>query len=187
MRLIPVMLLATLAGACQREGHGPPADCTTVGTHAAAFELGNYAPPETRAPTVAKFVARCKAAGVDQRQGACVLAAKDVWSAAVCAPRLFPDVKIDGDCDAIARKIGEAMRKQYGSGPSVPPDMQRMADRVAGALRTSCAQDGWPDALKACMLATRDILDDGKACEKLTSPELTAKLQARLTASMQGP
>jgi hypothetical protein len=171
-----------VAVGCQREGSGPPADCQAVGTHAAAFSLGNYAPVEERAPTVARFVARCREVGVDQRQGACVLAAADVWSAAVCAPRLFPDVKVGGDCDAIARRIGDVLRKEMSTNPAMAP----LATKATAAMRASCEQDGWTPALKSCVMASRDLLREMDQCEKLITRELKAKIDARMQAAMSG-
>ncbi len=174
--------LTTLA--CQKQGAGPPADCEAVGSYAAAFELGNYAPPEERAPTIARFVARCREVGVDQRQGACVLAAKDVWGAATCAPKLFPNVKVGGECDAIARKLGDALRSQMGQ--VADPKMLGMFAKVATAIRASCDSDGWTPALKACVLAAPDMLQGMDKCETHVTPELKSKLEARMKTAMGG-
>lgn len=181
------MWIALALVGCQKTGGGPagpPADCDKVGPAAAAFELGNYAPPETRAPTVARFVKLCRDVGLDATQGACLMTAKDVWSAALCAPRMYPDVKVDGQCDVVAVKLRALMDKQFGGGGGAPPEVAKMPERAAAAIKDSCNQDGWPPAMKACLADAKDPLQDWKACEHLASPELTAKLKARMQTAM---
>ncbi|MBL8623544.1 MAG: hypothetical protein JNK64_19710 [Myxococcales bacterium] len=187
-RQLALCVALALVG-CQKTGGGgggPPADCDKVGPAAAAFELGNYAPPETRAPTVARFVKACRDTGVDAKQGECLMTAKDVWSAALCAPKMFPDVKVDGQCDVVAAKLRDAIAKQFGGGAGAPPEMAKLPERAATAIKDSCNQDGWPPAMKACLANATDPLQDWKGCEHLASPELTSKLQARMTSAMGG-
>ncbi|MEZ4404375.1 MAG: hypothetical protein R3B06_30420 [Kofleriaceae bacterium] len=162
---------------CQKRSAAPPADCDVVAAHAVAFTLGNYAPAEERAPAIAALAASCRSAAVDRDQGACVLAARDVWRAAACAPALFPGVRVDGDCDAIAAKIG-AMVAPPNQG-AVPPEADAMATKVVAAVRTSCREDGWPEPFKACVLTSST--SELNACEKLAPADLKIKLAARIT------
>lgn len=173
-----------MVAACQSKGPASTGDCQAVGEHAAAFELGNYAPPEERAPTIARMVERCRSAGIDAKQAACVIAAKDTWTAAACAPKLFPDVKVGGDCDQLASRMGAELSVQMGS--SSDPKIRSMVERMIGSVRSSCEQDGWPPALKACALAAPEMLKGMNACEHLVPPALQQKLQARMATAMQG-
>ena len=171
-----------VVAACQSKGPASAGDCQAVGERAAAFELGNYAPAEARAPAIARMVERCRTAGVDAKQAACVIAAKDTWTAAACAPKLFPEVKVGGDCEQLASRMGAEMMTQMGS----EPKLRAMVERMAAAVRSSCDQDGWPPALKACALAAPEMLKGLNACEHLVPPALQSKLQARMTTAMQG-
>ena len=78
-----------------------PADCDDVAEQLASYELGNYAEPEQRAPTVEKYHALCKSESVDIDEGACLEKAKTRLAAARCVPRLFPDV-VGADCEGTA-------------------------------------------------------------------------------------
>lgn len=170
-----------LVAACQSKP-APAGDCQVVGERAASFELGNYAPAEERAPAIARMVERCRSAGVDAKQATCLAAAPDVWTAAACAPKMFPDVKVSGDCAQLASRLGAEMMTQMGSDPT----MRAMVDRMTAAVRTSCDQDGWPPGLKACALAAPEMLKGMNDCEHLVPPELKKKLEARMTTAMQG-
>jgi len=78
-----------------------PANCDDVAEQLASYELGNYAEPEQRAPTVEKYHALCKRESVDIDEAACLDKAKIRFAAARCVPRLFPDV-VGADCEGSA-------------------------------------------------------------------------------------
>ena len=78
-----------------------PADCDSVAEQLASYDLGNYAEPEQRAPTVEKYHALCKRESVDIDEAACLDNAKTKLAAARCVPRLFPDV-VGADCEGVA-------------------------------------------------------------------------------------
>src|SRR6266545_3634665 len=81
-----------------------PADCDGVAEQLASYELGNYAEPEARAPTLEKYRALCKRESVDIDEAACLDKAKTRIAAARCVPRLFPDV-VGADCEGTACAI----------------------------------------------------------------------------------
>ena len=162
----------------------PGADCQAVGAHAASIELGNYAPVEARAPTLAKYVALCEQVHVTKEQGACLTETRDAWSAAQCVPAMYPEVKASGgDCAAIAGKIRSAIAAQMGASPD--PQVRQMLDQVARALEPSCAQDGWPEPLKACLMASDGSMASFDACDHLVPPALKARMAERMQQAMQ--
>lgn len=171
--------LTCLSDRCVRP---PPADCAAVGAHVASFKLGNYATPEERAPAVAEAQAACERARVSKEQGVCLLAARDRWSAATCAPAMFPDVDLkDGSCDAIGEKIGEMI---FRADPSASSDKTALQHRVIGAIVDSCREDGWPEKLRACMVAAPPTDQGMKSCEPLMPKDLQDKVSARMSKVM---
>src|SRR5687767_15742223 len=100
--------LLCLSNLCVRP---PPADCTNVADTLASIDLGNYAEPEERQPVVAKYKAACDKAYVSKEQGECIDKVKDKWSAAQCAPNMFPEITASkGDCEKVASKVEAVMK-----------------------------------------------------------------------------
>jgi hypothetical protein len=174
--------LLCLSNLCVRP---PAADCQDVGEQLASTDLGNYAEPEDRAPVVARYKAACEAAVLSRDEQQCLDRTRDRWSAARCAPRMFPDLASSstGDCGAIVARIRAVVQKQasYLSDPR----MKNWFDRTMTVLQESCEQDRWPDALKKCMLAGDELAAMTQACNQQTPPALRQKLQDRLNQAMQ--
>jgi hypothetical protein len=60
------------------------------------------------------------------------------------------------------------------------PRLFSLAMQIRPTLAASCAEDGWSEPLKACILAsTPKALVRENACSKLVSPELSAKIAGR--------
>ena len=170
--------LLCLSDRCVRP---PPADCAAVGAHLAGFRLGNYATPEERAPVVAEYQAACDRHHVDQEQGRCLLAARDRWTAAACAPKLFPEIdRTSTSCARVVERINVLLDQQMAGGP---PELAEMRAKITAVLGASCEEDRWPPALRACMLeaATADKLE---ACEAVMPEGLEQKLNQRIQALM---
>lgn len=163
----------------------PAADCRVVAAQLASIELGNYAPVADRAPTLARFHAACEQARVSKEQGACLAQAADLWSAAQCAPAMFPErtAAAAGDCQQIANRLRGELGRQVASGTS--PDLQQMFTKVMAVVQQSCEQDGWPAALKQCFLTSADSSAGLEACSRQMSAALQQKVTARITAAMQ--
>ncbi len=177
--------LLCLSNLCVRP---PPADCAPIAEQLASFELGNYAEPEARAPVVAKYKTQCETSMVSKEEGTCMAQAHDKWAAAQCVPRMFPDLASTSDtgqCDAISQKISAALDKQTNYGNN--PQMKGWLDTTIRVVKESCLQDHWPDALKHCVLATNMPQNPMafQGCEKDMPPELTQKVQQRMTEAMQ--
>jgi len=133
----------------------PPADCGAIAELLASFELGNYAPREQRAPVVAAKREACETAVVSKEEGACIEKAADKFAAAQCVPRLFPELAAKsgggGDCAGVVAKIRASMQPQM---QNLGSDGARMVDKMMPAMRESCEQDGWPETMKRCILAS---------------------------------
>lgn len=173
--------LLCLSNLCVRP---PAADCQDVGEQLASFDLGNYAEPEDRAPVVARYKAACEVAALSRDEQQCIDRTRDRWSAAQCAPRMFPDLASSSiDCGAIVARVRAATQKQaaYFSDPR----MKTWFDRTMTVMQESCEQDRWPDALKKCMLAGDELAAMTQACNQQTPPALRQRLQERLSQAMQ--
>jgi hypothetical protein len=166
----------------------PPADCKLTADILASIDLGNYAEPEAREPVVAKYKAECERLMISKDEGKCLEKAGDRWSAAQCAPRLFPQLAGNGgagDCDKIAQKIKATIEKQANYVNN--PQMKKWFETTIDVVKQSCVEDKWPDDLKKCVLAV-DASQNPMAmqgCTKQTPPDLQQKLQARMTKAMQ--
>lgn len=174
--------LLCLSNLCVRP---PAADCQDVGEQLASIDLGNYAEPEDRAPVVARYKATCEAAVLSRDEQHCLDRTRDRWSAAQCAPRMFPDLASSstGDCGAIVARVRAAVQKQASY--LGDPRMRNWFDRTVAVMQESCEQDRWPDALKKCMLAGDELAAMTEACNQQTPPALRQKLQDRLNQAMQ--
>lgn len=174
--------LLCLSGLCVRP---PPADCEAVGEHLTSLELGNYAEPEDRAPVVARYKAACEKGYVSKEQGACIEKTDNKWAAMECAPEMFPETKASGtgDCGKVVAKLRAAFARQA---PAVlDPQTQTMMAKAMNAIKDSCEQDGWPAALKRCILESSDTADAMTACDQQVPPALKTKMTERMMNAMQ--
>jgi hypothetical protein len=174
--------LLCLSNLCVRP---PPADCQVVADQLASMDLGNYAEAEERAPVVARYKAACDKAYVSKEQGVCLDKAKSKWDAAQCAPELFPELKATGKagCDRVATKLRTSMSRQMGNTPDT--QTQQMFGKVMTVVQESCEQDGWPEALKSCILLSKDGSDGMTECNGQMPSQLQQQLQARMVKAMQ--
>jgi hypothetical protein len=177
--------LVCLSNLCVRP---PPADCQAVAEQVTSIELGNYAEPEARSPVVARYKAACDAALVSREQAQCVDRARDRWSAARCAPRMFPELTStasgDGSCAAIVARTKAAMagQAQYLN----DPNMKKWFDISMDVMRQSCTEDRWPESLKGCLLASDGTPQAAQSCNEQESPAIQQAMQARLSRALRG-
>jgi xanthine/CO dehydrogenase XdhC/CoxF family maturation factor len=169
--------LLCLSDLCVRP---PAADCIAVAESLASLELGNYAPREQRAAVVAVKRAACETAMVSKDEGKCLDAAHDKYAVAACVPRMFPDVAVGsgsagGSCDAIAARMRALIAKK-------DPAQDKMIAAATAVVRASCAEDGWPESFKQCLLASVDA--DMRACESQMPPGLQQRMQDRMRKTM---
>ncbi|MEO8700971.1 MAG: hypothetical protein ABI867_13065 [Kofleriaceae bacterium] len=167
----------------------PPADCTLIGNALASIDLGNYADLEDRAPVVAKYKAQCEQAYVTKEEGQCIVKARDQWSASQCAPKLFPQLAAgsgSGDCVKVRDKIRAAYNAQQVASFNSQPSTAKWFELTMQVVQQSCEQDGWPDAVKQCILAgTANNPNALQACNQTMPPALQQKLQDRMVAAMK--
>lgn len=179
--------LLCLSNLCVRP---PPADCQTIADQLASFDLGNYAEPEEREPVVEKYKRACTKAYVSKEQGECMAKTTDKFAAMQCAPLMFPEMAKPaeaggggGDCDKIMVTMKTFMSKSMGG--TQDPQTTKMLESVFVALKDSCEQDGWPAALKQCILTAGDNTDAMTKCNGQMPPEIQQKLTERMAKVMQ--
>lgn len=163
----------------------PAADCQKLAETLASYEVGNYAPKGKRDSVVAEKKAKCEAERVTKDEEKCVDDAKDKWAIAKCVPRLYPELApgkgLASDCEIIIGKMQQMMGE---AGRSSDPQVQQILAKATTAIRASCMEDGWPDALRQCII-TQPVATTGgdpmRACESLIPPGLTEKMQRRMS------
>ena len=162
-----------MLAACER---GAPGDCAAVADNLASFELGNYAPPEQRAPVIEQQRKRCEDAHVTKAEQACLVKATSKWAAARCAPRLYPDIApmSDSECTEVQTRVRQALDKQVGQDPTQRAQM----DKMLGVLKEACEQDGWPESLRQCVIAAPP--GDMAAVDKC-SAQMPKELETKVT------
>jgi hypothetical protein len=174
--------LLCLSDLCVRP---PPADCGPIADKLASFELGNYAPRAQRDKLIADKRAACTAAYLSREEGECIAHAADKWAAAKCAPSMFPGATTSsgsGDCGTVIDRIAAAMPNSVSSDPSMRAQFTRTMD----VMRASCAEDGWPDDLKKCVLAAPPgATSTMQQCNDKFPKALQDKMTTRLMDAMQ--
>ena len=88
----------------------------------------------------------------------------------------------DTSCARIVTRLRLAAMRELP--PILDSGTQLLVSQAMTEARTSCDEDGWPDALKHCALATPDIADALSTCREHISPALHAKVSARFTKLM---
>ena len=174
--------LLCLSNLCVRP---PPADCQLVADQLASIDLGNYAEPEERAPVVAKYKATCETLYVSKEEGVCLDKARDRWSAAQCATRLFPELSASGtECAQVGEKTRASVARQYrGQGDAYKMYIESMAT----AAKQACTEDHWSAELTKCVLGgdpNQNVFGYGQ-CQQQLGPELMQKLQTRYQTLLQ--
>lgn len=84
-------------------------------------------------------------------------------------------------CDQVVARLTEMMRAQMAG--SVPEQqramMERMMVRMDQALLASCAEDGWSDDMKRCIVAAQSD-EELDACGSKGGEELSEKIRVRI-------
>lgn len=178
MTPIPTTILMALVlglGACQRS-LPPKADCDSVAAMLVSLEVGNYAAPEERAAKLPAKRALCERQRITVAEAACLAKSTDTWAAGGCVPRMFPR-PAGGACEPVVAKLRAVLAASMGQTAEAAP----MIEKLTAVLGRSCAEDGWPEELRRCILAapTGDPAAFS-ACEKVTPPAVRAKLEQRV-------
>ena len=180
--------LMCLSNLCVRP---PPADCGLVAEGLASMDLGNYAEPEERAPVVAAYKASCEKAHVTKEQGACFEKATDKTAAMMCAPFMFAATKVPGagpavgggDCPKVIARIRQTMQSQLNQ--VTDPQTLQMMNKAMTVMQESCELDGWPEALKTCIMSAGDGTDAMSQCNQQMPPDIQQKMTDRMMKMMQ--
>ena len=178
--------LLCLSNLCVRP---PPADCNLVAEGLASYDLGNYAEPEEREPIVARYKASCEKAHVTKEQGDCFEKATDKTAAMMCAPFMFAAEKVPtqpvatGDCAKVTARIRQTMAGQLSQ--VTDPQTLQMMNKAMTVMQESCELDGWPDALKTCILNAGDGTDAMSQCNTHMTPDVQQKMTDRMMKMMQ--
>jgi hypothetical protein len=173
--------------ACNQPGPaqtGPDNACARTAERLASFELGPTA-STNRVPTVAKHRAACEAAQLTAPEHGCIANAKDTWTAIACVPRMFPGrtpVTL-ADCKRVIERtraaVASDMPAQTGSAGAA------MLDKMMDVMERSCTEDGWPESVRTCVLATRaGDLAALQKCNTQLPAEMQQKLEQRMAAEV---
>ncbi len=154
----------------------PPADCAAVADSLVSIELGNYASREQRVALTPAKRAACEQARVSADEATCLGKATNLWSAATCVPRLFPKVEATG-CAPVVARIRATIAGAVGNDPTAT----QMVDTATAVIAASCAEDGWPEEVRRCILeAPGDGPEAMNQCEQVFPPALREKLEERM-------
>jgi hypothetical protein len=181
------VLAAALLGACNEPGpsqSGSANACARTADRLATFELGPSA-STNRVPTVARHRAACETAKLAESEHQCIANAKDTWTAIACAPRMFPGrtpVALT-DCKLVMERTRAAVASE------MPADSgsagAKMIDKMMAIMEKACAEDGWPESVRTCVLGTRaGDMPALQKCNQALPQEMQDKLSARMSAEM---
>ena len=184
--------LAAVLGGCQRVERAPAANCAQVADTLTAFEVGNAATPEQRAPVVAKHKATCESTKTTAAEAACLASAKDTWAARACLPRMFPPPAAGAAttaggppnpaCATLAARMRDAVLTDVGSNNAAAA--AQMA-KITPVVQTACEQDAWPASITTCVTDTKSgDMPAFQACMNQLSQEHQSKLAQRLNTAM---
>lgn len=181
--------LVCLSDLCVRP---PPADCAKVGEKLAGYRLGNYAPRDERDRVVGELTAQCTAAKLSKEEGDCILEANSRLDLARCPRPMLDELAGDKDgCKQVGQRFAALFVDEMGkSGDRAT--LEKASARLADAIAESCMTDGWPDAVKKCVVmaqGSRDMDDCGDAMPKEMEERVRRRLEpvlAELADAMSG-
>ena len=185
-----VFLAGLLLVGCQRTDSTQTGNCAKVAELLATFELGNQAPPERRAPVVAKHRQACEAAGITVDEVACIDRARDTWAARACLPKLFPANPANpanpasaAECATFTARLRQAVQAQAGVDSAAS---LAAIDGMLPIMKASCEQDHWPASILTCVAAAAPgDMNAFQQCSALLPKDLQDKLAQRLLAQRQ--
>jgi hypothetical protein len=174
--------------ACNEPGPsqtGPANACARTAERLASFELGPTA-STNRVPTVAKHRAACDAAKLTDAEHGCIANANDTWTALACAPRMFPEKKAAAPANDCKQVI---VRTRAAVEAGMPADSgsagAAMIDKMMTIMEKACTEDGWPEPVRNCVLATPvGNMAALQQCNARLPQEMQDKLSARMSAEM---
>jgi hypothetical protein len=173
--------------------------CARSAEVVASFEVGPQATAEQRSTSVARHQLACERASLTAAEHTCITRATDTWSVRACAPRMFepsatggtggaPTTAVagagaDASCDEVIARTRAAIVATMPAETS--GNGTKMLDRMMGVMTTACSADGWPNALKRCVVATTPgDMPALQACNDQMPQDLQQKLADRMRRAM---
>lgn len=161
-------------------GQPPEPTCELVGETLASIEVGNYAEPEERAPSVAAGAKRCGAMKLSREDRQCVVDSADRASVAYCVPALFPEepqgaVLTQAQCDGVAKAMMTQLEANLRANPQ--PD-QRTWERQLLVAIEACRADRWNSEMAGCAQAYVPMYAEN--CAYVRPTGMYKRLEARL-------
>lgn len=160
------------------------ASCADVGISAASLQVGNYAEEAERAPIASKYRARCTRLRLDPVERQCVYEAPDAASMAYCAPRFWPELKVElvdpATCPALTNQIRDQMNAVLSGQPR-----QDVWDRMLVAIQSSCERDRWTTAFAQCAAQQQYPTYVLPYCQQAAPASLYSRMEDRLAKAAQ--
>lgn len=89
------------------------------------------------------------------------------------------------ECVRVTEKIRESLAPQLAEVKD-KPQLRIFLETSIRTMKASCEEDGWPAALKACILGLRGADPAAiEVCNRQMPPELQQRMQDRLQRSIQ--
>jgi hypothetical protein len=85
-------------------------------------------------------------------------------------------------CEQITANIRSLVDKQLAG--SNDPSTQKLVGAMVDVMKTSCHEDGWPDALKQCLAKAKDDAAV-TTCNAQMPPDVQQKIADRMQQAMQ--
>jgi hypothetical protein len=111
--------------------------------------------------------------------------ARDRFSAAQCAPAMFPELNAPAaGGSACTNAIAVEKNMMASQFPKNDPNSTMMLDEIMKAMQASCEEDKWPAPLVACMAGAKTLSDFG-TCNNLMPTDVAQKMQERVAKAAQ--
>lgn len=159
----------------------PPADCAKVAEKLSGYRLDNYAPRDERRRVIDELTRLCRDAHLTEEEGRCILGAQGRAAIASCPRPLLPELTGDpSGCVVFAKHFAELVLAKLAADGADPARLTGHRGELTGALDTSCRDDGWTDAARACVLDASSMDAAERACESALPDELQRKIRDRI-------
>lgn len=158
----------------------PGADCTKVAEKLSGYRLDNYAPRDERAKVVAELAALCTKEQLTEDEGRCILDSHGRGEIGRCPRPLLPELVADPTgCKNLGDHFADMLFAELAGDGANRAALEAYRVELVRAMDASCAEDGWTDAARDCVLgaATMDAME---RCEAVIPEGMQDKVRARL-------
>jgi len=158
----------------------PGADCQKVAEKLAGYRLDNYAPRDERARVVSEIAAMCADAQLTEDEGRCIAQAVGRSEIGACPRPLLPELVADASgCKDFGSHFTKLVFDQLAGDGADRGRLERHRDELTRALDASCADDGWPEAARRCVLDASSM-DAAERCDNVVPRDLQRKVRDRV-------